>query len=44
MAFVLSPHSTVTVYYAKEGTVTATELYWPTGGDTRSNPGGTAYL
>jgi hypothetical protein len=42
--FVLNPHSTVTVYYAKEGTVTATELYWPTGGDAWSNPGDTAYL
>ena len=42
--YVLSPQSTVTVYYAREGTVTATELYWPTGGGTWSQPGDTAYL
>ena len=42
--FVLNPQSTVTVYYAKEGTVTATELYWPTGGDAWSKPGDIANL
>ena len=42
--FVLSPQSTVTVYYAREGTVTATELYWPTGKGMWSRQGDTAYL
>jgi len=42
--FVLYPLSTVTIYYAKEGIVTATDLYWPSGKDTWSRPGDTAYL
>jgi len=42
--FVLYPFSTVTIYYAREGMVTATELYWPTGKGMWSRPGDTAYL
>ena len=42
--FVLYPLSTVTIYYAKEGIVTATDLYWPSGKGTWSQPGDTAYL
>jgi hypothetical protein len=42
--FVLYPLNTVTVYYGREGTVTADALYWPTGADAWSRPGDTAYL
>lgn len=43
-SFTLYPLTTVTVYYGKSGTVTATELYWPSAQDAWNNTGDTAYL
>jgi hypothetical protein len=43
-SFTLYPLTTVTVYYGKSGTVTATELYWPSARDAWSDTGDTAFL
>jgi hypothetical protein len=40
--FTLMPHSTVTVYSAKEGTPTSLSLYWPE--ELWNDAGDTAYL
>ncbi|MDD1674326.1 MAG: lamin tail domain-containing protein, partial [Methanomicrobiales archaeon] len=42
--FKLKPQATVTIYYAKEGVPTETELYFPDGAGMWSQPGDTAYL
>jgi hypothetical protein len=43
-SFTLYPLTTVTVYYGKSGTVTATELYWPSARDAWNDAGDTAFL
>jgi hypothetical protein len=42
--FTLYPLTTITVYYGKSGTVTATELYWPSARDAWNDAGDTAFL
>lgn len=42
--FTLYPLTTVTIHYGKSGTVTATDLYWPSARDAWNDAGDTAFL